>query len=111
MDNSFSYLAATFKYIADGVRNSAGIEAQRGIRLGALDHSFVSETMLRTSSNDGVCHAVRCGYFARRNRAIQWMPSLAVRCVMGQGAGRIQTRVWSSNGKGGIVHVDCCSVL
>lgn len=46
--------------MADGVRNSAAIEAHRGIRFGALDHPLVSETILRTSSNEGVWHAVSC---------------------------------------------------
>ncbi len=53
-ESSESELAATLRYIADGVRNSEEMEATKGTRLGALGRSFVSSSSCRTSSKDGL---------------------------------------------------------
>lgn len=47
------YLAATLRYMADGVRNSEDIDATRGMRFGGLGRDFVWVMMSLTSSREG----------------------------------------------------------
>ena len=52
-----TYCAETFRYMEDGVRNSAEIEALMGTRFGGFESFDVDETTFCTVSNVG-CVAI-----------------------------------------------------
>ena len=50
---SHTYFAEIFRYMLDGVRNSAGIEENTGTRFGGLGDLTAAANTSRTVSSDG----------------------------------------------------------